>query len=385
MKNSNRLLYSTSVLLVLMLFAIGNTTQSTLLDQYVKHYSLNAARQSYISSVISIGMFTALCLLLFGFIRIRRQITLVVTAFIITFFFLTLSFMPSFYLLLLFYFFIGISYGLIDSVASSTTADLYAGKNASRHMGLLHSFFGIGGVCGPLFIQILLINNISWNGILLIFSLISFIIFLYSLTAYIKTKEALKTIIGITPKISIYGLRNFSTKQNVLFMLAVGIKGAQEVCLAFWLVQYISIGLNNSLLGPLAISLLWLGSSLSRIIIPILSIDINNYLIFSMLGSALILSVSLIFPSALFMCIACLMVGLTSGAVIPMGLSVLCKRCPDNTLMASTVTLLCIYAGQALFPFAAGLLFSGLLSAGIIMAVICGILSSVLSFVSTKV
>lgn len=384
MKKSSKLLYSTGILFTLLLFAFGNTTQSTLLDMYVVHYTLNATQQSYISSVISVGMFLALCLLLFGVIRLRRPLVLIAAAALAATFFFALGFMPPFYLMLVFYFFIGISYGFIDSAASSVTADLYAGRDAARHMGLLHSFFGIGGVCGPLLIQQLLIHHYKWNGVIRVFAAAGLAVFLYSVLVYIKTKKELIVVIGQTPKISLAGLKIFLTQRNTLLMLAVGFKGAQEVCLAFWLARYIMVGLNNPLLGPLAISLMWLGSSVSRIVVPMLPFNMNKYIIYSMFASAAILTIALTFPSALFMCLASLLVGLTSGAVVPMGLSTLCARCPNNTLLASTCTLLCIYAGQALLPFVAGLLFGGLLYAGIIMAVICGLLGSILAFASLR-
>lgn len=197
--------------------------------------------------------------------------------------------MPPFYLLLVFYFFIGISYGLIDTAASSVTADLYAGPTAARHMGLLHSFFGIGGVCGPLFIQLLLLHNFAWNSIIRYFAAAGFGVFLFSVIVYFRTKKELDTVFGPTPKISLTGLKTFLTHRNTLFMLAVGFKGAQEVCLAFWLARYITVGLGSDILGPAAISLMWLGSSVSRIVIPMLPFNINRYIIYSMLCSAAIL------------------------------------------------------------------------------------------------
>jgi MFS family permease len=344
-----------------MLFAFGNTTQSTLLDKLVGHYSIGSSQQSYISSVISAGMFLALCLLLSGAIRFRRPLVLITAVILAALFFFALSFIPSFYLLLVFYFFIGMSYGLIDTSASSVTADLYAGQDAARHMGLLHSFFGIGGVCGPLLIQQMLLHNFAWNIIIRVFAAAGFGVFIFSVIVYLRTKKELDTIIGPTPKTSLSGLKTFLTRRNTLLMIAVGFKGAQEVCLAFWLARYITVGLDSNMLGPIAISLMWLGSSVSRIVIPMLPFNINKYIIYSMLCSAAVLIIALTFSSALLMCAASLAVGLTSGAVVPMGLSSLCARCPENTLLASTSTLLCIYAGQALLPFTAGLLFGGLL------------------------
>lgn len=86
MKKSSRILYSSAVLFTLMLFAFGNTTQSTLLDKFVGHYSLGSSQQSYISSVISAGMFLALCLLLSGVIRLRRPLVLIIAAVLAAFF-----------------------------------------------------------------------------------------------------------------------------------------------------------------------------------------------------------------------------------------------------------------------------------------------------------
>lgn len=386
MKKSNKILYFSAVISALLLFAFGNTTQSTLLNQFTDYYAIDSSKQSYISSVISAGMFLALCLMLFGFIRFRRSCVLISAAAVATVFFYFLSLMPGFNILLVCYFFIGISYGMIDTAASSVTADLFSGQSATRYMGLLHSFFGIGGVCGPLVIQQLLIRgNLNWHIILRVFAAAAFAVLLYSLIVYLKLKSELDIVIGPTPELSFCGLKTYLNKRNTMLMLAIGFKGAQEVCLAFWLARYITVGFSSPALGPLAISLMWLGSSVSRLTIPALPIKTDKYIIYSMFGSAAVLIVSLVFPSALLMCAASLTTGLTSGAVVPAGLSELCSRCPGNTLLASSCTLMCVYIGQAMLPFTAGLLFSDLLTAGIIMAVVCGLLGGLFALVSYKI
>lgn len=359
--------------MTLMLFAIGNTAHSAMLNNFVAHYSLDARSQSLISAAVSAGMFVSLCLVLTGVMRLRRPAVLIAAAAAVSAMFALLGTEPPFWLFIACYFVVGFSFGLIDTSTSSVTADLYAERGAEKKMGLLHSFFGVGGVAGPLIIGRLLSSGSRWSAVMLVFSAVAAVVALYSVVVYMVTRSALGVSDARPEKISLGGLRSFLNAGNSLFILAVGLKGAQEVCLAFWVARYISAGLGNAALGPIAISLMWLGSALSRVTVPSLPFKTNAYIIVSMIFSSAVLAAALLFPSAAAMCAASLAVGLVSGAVVPLGISSICRSCPENTLMASTCALLCIYALQASSAFLTGLIFGELLSAGIITAAVCGL------------
>lgn len=375
-------MYFVSIILIIIVFAVGNTTQSSLLTEFTAYYGLSTARQGLISSAVSLGMFIALALLLTGAIRLKKPLILVAAAFTVSAMFMLLGMRVPYPLLLCIYLIIGVSYGLIDSSASSTVADLYSDGKSQIKMGLAHSFFGVGGVLGPIAITALKSGGTEWNGILRIFAAFSAVVFAVSIFAYLPRRNELDGRVQPTARITLTEMKGLLNRRNGFFIAAVGLKGAQEVCIAFWIAKYITEGLGSPILGPLAISAMWLGSSVSRLVIPRLKFNIAGYIKYSMLLSAAVFIVALTFPSAILTGISALIVGLTSGAVVPMGIAELCGRHRENTLAASSVTLITIYSGQLIFPLLAGLLFPNLLYAGIIMAIVCGLLSSLFAFSS---
>ncbi len=380
-----RMIFTVSIFLVVMFFSFSNTTQSTLLNELVNHYDIDLRSQSYISSLISIGMLCALFLILTGAIRLKKPIVLFGAVGLCVIMFALFGFAPPYIVLLIFYYFVGISYGFIDTSASSAIADLYTGKKAALYMGILHSFFGIGGVVGPIIIQAMTNSGFVWNEVMRIFSLVGAIICVLGFSIYIFTKKDIDRDIRPAGKISLSEFREFLNKKNIILMVAVALRGSCDVCLAFWMSRYITTGLDGGFLGPLAISLLWLGSSVSRIIVPLLPVKINTYIIVSMFSMSAILIIALIFANPVVLCIASLAVGLITGAIVPQGLSELCGRNKKNTLLASSITLMAIYISQALFLTLAGIIFPNYLSAGILVSIGTGIIGAFAAIIERKI
>lgn len=384
MKTSTKYLYYISLLAIILLIALCNTTQSTLLVDFSNYYSLSSASQSLITMSVSGGMFLALLMMLLGVLRLRKSLLLLTACGLICAMLAALSFKLPFAALICCYCAVGFGFGMIDSSASSVVADLYPDKDGAVKMGLLHAFFGIGGICGPLIIQFLGSKGVDWNLILLVFSGTAAAVLIFGCAVYIPSRGDVDSLLQPNVRLTMPELKELLAPSNALLMIAVGLKGAQEVCISFWIVKYIRLGLGSDTLGPWAISLMWLGSSISRIIVPRLPFKAAKYIIFSMFGTAVVLTAALTFPSAVVMCAATLLVGLISGACIPVGITELCRRHSKNTLAATEGTMICIYTGQALLPTLAGIMFPGLLYAGIIMAAVCGMLSCLLAYMSIR-
>lgn len=382
MKNK-RALYTASVMLFLAFFAFGNTSQSTLLNELTERYALSAGKQGYISTAVSAGMFAALLLVFLLAHKFRKPHILLFASFLSAAMFLLLGTAPSYPLLLIFYALTGLSYGLVDTAASSSVADIYRGRSGVV-MGLLHSVFGVGGTCGPLFISALLSCGLAFPGVLRIFGYIGLAVSAFGVFAFLSSGKELLSTVQTTPRTTLASLRPFFRRDRLPLLLAVGFSGTQQVCLIFWLNRYITVGLGNDRLGPSAIALLWGGIVISRLILPRIRMKIMPYITLSMLLTSAVVLAALLCRSAAAMCAATFAVGLLTGNVIPGAISELCARSPDNTIAASTLTLLFIYVGQAVMPALTTLVFGELLYAGIIMAALCGAASSACAFVGSR-
>lgn len=374
-------IYTLAVIFSVMLYSFGNNTQGILLSDYTEFYHLTPIYQGAVSAFQSLGMVVSMIFLLFGKSRLPKAHFLILSLGVVVVAFGDLYFAPPFFVFLILYFLIGAAYGSIDSVSSSLIADLHSGKHASRYMGVLHSAIGIGGIIGPFFIQFLLNRRLPWNGILGIFSLIAFAVLLFYLLSYQWVRKRLFQQKAQSPLLQIGDIKEFLTPLNLFILLSVAFYGAHQICLVFWIARYIKVSFGSDTLGAFAVSLFWVGTVISRFAVPFLPMKSENYISRAMLITTAVLGLTMFIRSAYEACVIMFAVGLIGGAVIPMGLHDLCRKFPGNTLIVSTLVLLCVYCMQMLSSLLTGTLSStDILWTVIAISMLFGFLSSLCAY-----
>jgi len=111
---------------------------------------------------------------------------------------------------------------------------------------------------------------------------------------------------------------------------------------------------------------------------PLLRITPVRYIRLTCVLGGAALAAGVLSGNAAVMCGATVLSALLAGAVIPMILHVSCERFSENTMLATTAVLLCVYAGQALGPAVIGQMEGALsIGAGILACAVMLALSGV--------
>lgn len=363
MKQKN-ILYALCVFLCLILFALFSTSQGVLLTPIVGHYGLTESQQGAPNAALNIGCAVALITSLFVMGRVPKP-RLMIIAFVMTILLiLPNALKPSFIVLTMMYLLVGVAVGYIDTLASSAMADLFHGKMAARMMGALHAMFGIGGMISPVVMGSLMKNGLAWNQVYLVVAGVGVLFALFVLPVGRGWMRDVTD--GKTESLRLSGgmLRSFfGNAGQVLLLISVLAYAYYLGGVTVWSERYIDLELHNAQLGAITLSVFWLGMTLCRLLAPMVKISPLRYIQVSGLLSAAVLAAGILSGNAYGMCAAAVITALLAGAVIPMVLHVSCEQFPQNTMLATTAVLLCVYAGQAMGPAVIGQM-EGALSIG---------------------
>jgi len=350
-----KILYALCVFLCLILFALFSTSQGVLLTPIVGYYGLTESQQGAANAALNIGCAAALMTSLFMMGRAAKPKMMLAAMAATVVLIAPLSLKPAFLGLIGLYFLIGIAVGYIDTLASSAMADLFHGKMAARMMGALHAMFGIGGMVSPVVFGALMRRGLEWNKVYLLLSGVGAAFCLYVMPVgrgWVRDDAGAKT-----ESLRLKGdmlKRFFLRREQALLLVSVLMYAYYLGGMTVWTERFIDVELNNAQLGAVALSLFWLGMTACRLLAPFVKVSPVRYIQISGILSALVLTAGVMSGNAYAMCACAVLTALLAGAVIPMILHVSCDRFPENTLLATTAVLLCVYAGQALGPAVIG-------------------------------
>lgn len=374
MADKTRRLYMACAFAVTLLFSLGNTTQGTLLTEFAEHYGIGTLPQSFISAAASFGMAASLLLLLSGLIRITKNALFVVAVAMLGGALGLIGTMPAFPVFIALYALLGVSFGFIDAIGSSLIADVSAPDTVGRNMGMLHAFYGIGGILGPLLIRATA-SFAAGSGkggagaAAFLLSAFGAALFVFNLYTYRSVRRYLPAAVKYPERPRAAGLSAFLRSGAVPLLLICGLNGVYINIITFRTAQYVTVEFGSSVLGALAVSTFWAGTVISRFTIPRMRLNFRAYLVGSLLGTGALTALGVLLGSAYSAIAAVFLAGLISGAVTPLCMGELCMMVPENTLLGSVSALLSQYVVSLTGTLLAGALTpNDMLGAGLYFA-----------------
>ena len=127
--------------------------------------------------------------------------------------------------------------------------------------------------------------------------------------------------------------------------------------LAVWIKRYVETHLNEPAWGAYALSAMWLGIAISRLVIsPGIKASSPRKICVGSLISAIVLTIGLLSGSARGIVIATLLVGLSSGLTLPLILAMGCEWYQEKTAFGTMMPFTACFIAAVLFPPLAGLI-----------------------------
>ncbi|MBQ3079234.1 MAG: MFS transporter [Clostridia bacterium] len=378
MTNGKRRCLALTLMAGMMFLSSIFSLQGILLTSIISHYSLTDSAQGLASSAASFGGVIALFSSIFLIGKLPK-LTLIRIAFFVCFAFLALlSVLPHFALFIALWLMLGIGMGYVDMLLSSCMADLYKGRQATKMMCLLHMLYGVSSMICPVIFSRLMNNGLRWNHVYLIVSAAGLALLLFSIFAVrfaygshlketaMENRMSFRDMFSVVKKGALPGL--------IIAMLCHGFfLGGLNT----WITRYISVNLSSGI-GDMALSFLFTGVMISRLVMPFSKLDPKKYVRIAgfLAGTSVLLALP--FHSGVVMSIAVFFCGVMFGAMIPCMLDIGCASTPESTMLATTLMMLALYLSQAIVSPIIGAIESAAgLDFGIVLLAVFMLLTSV--------
>ena len=346
---------------IMLLFVVGATihaTQGVMLSSYITEYSLQAGAQGYPAGIQEIGLILSIFLAAYLFRTFNKTKILLFMATVMTFSLVGLGCRPAFWLLCIFYMCFGLSFGTVDSLASSLISDLYPLRSGIM-MSYMRAFYSAGGMFAPQVLNYLLIRGFAWNQSILVVSGFCLLVLCYFVfISYPKIPKPVEHS-KIKDDLSFRALISFIKMPKAWIILLIGFFFAShQIGLTVWIVRYLSKYRNIGELGSLVLSAYWIGVLISRILLPRLITSPKTILIWGNLISGVILSIGLFIHNGTLICVLMAFVGIFEGLVVPMIVDCACEIDRSNSALACSTLIFINNIGGMIAPPLIGFLIA---------------------------
>lgn len=349
MTSKQKGLYTGVLFGAIIFMSSAHALRASLLTSMIDHYSLSRSQQGLPSAVASLGSMLAMLLSFTLMGRIKKPTLLVISAGLSTLLLFPQYLLPDYAAFICFNLLFGIALGVMDTLLSSSMADLHTGRRAITMMSILHACYGIGGIVSPMLYGAILKSGAPWNYVYLSTMAMGVLLLVY-MTPVALRQAALPASAGIqaTGLITRAGIFEFFRNRQLAALTAFTLFfGLFFGGINTWIIRFVNVTYSQHL-GDLTLSLIFLGMTAGRLVTPLTGIGPMTYLkIMGFVAWALLSAALLSGSGSVTVALICLAFFL-SGSMLPFALNAACQLNRKNTMLASTILFLSMYIGQAI-------------------------------------
>lgn len=373
-----------SLLLIVCGYSMSFNILSNTMDPLVKEFSLTGASQGLMSSMINFG--SMLPLLFIPLLQGRiHKIWLILAASVLQVAMLLLTGASgSFGMLLFSCVLLGAGNNTTDSCVNSYMVDLHS-ENSAGVLGLLHGFYGIGGLLTPILVSAIL-NASGWRASYYAAAAIFAVIVLFFAVVGLRSLKNAGTVqtAAETPMSAAMLKDYISSKRNIFFLAAAACYAASQLGLLNWVVRYTSVQFNDAQTGSLCLTAYWVCTTICRLVTPRLPFKAGRMLVVGMLGAAVFNVIGVISGSAIGMLIASALIGIISGMYIPVMISEATRGNEDRTSLITSGIFLLMGLARMVMPLGMGAVSSSSLTAAMMLPAAAALLCALCSYIAGK-
>jgi fucose permease len=318
----------TIVLYLMMLtYAMSFTMLGSSMPVIIKEYSLSLSQGGFIITSLGIGGFISILIGIVTADRMKKGILVGLTYFTYGLSLLLIGLRPVYTTAVLIFFILGASTRLFDTVINPHLADLHKGRQ-NLALNLLHTFFGIGSLLGPLYNRFTLEKSNNWTLSFYTIGFVCICLFIIYVCASVFTKTTENR--ARPPYLREY-LNLIKNPVMWSLCLIVFLYAGHQSVTTVWLPMYMEQRLSAStFFASLSLSLFWIGIILGRLLSSFFSdkVGVKNIIITGSLSGGAVILLFLLTGSPLLIAISYTVAGIFTGAVIPLIVVVACSLFP---------------------------------------------------------
>lgn len=368
-----------SLLLIVCGYSMSFNILSNTMDPLVKEFSLTGASQGLMSSMISFG--SMLPLLIIPLLQGRiHKIWLILAASVLQVAMLLLTGASgSFGMLLVSCVLLGAGNNTTDSCVNSYMVDLHP-ENSAGVLGLLHGFYGIGGLLTPILVSAILSAS-GWRPAYYVAAAIfTVIIIFFAVVGLRSMKDSGSAQTAPETPMSAAMFKSYiGSSRNLLFLAAAAFYAASQLGLLNWVVRYTTVQFNDAQTGSLCLTAYWVCTTVCRLVTPHLPFKPGKMMVIGMLGAAVFNVIGVLSGSAVGMLVASALIGIISGQYIPVMISEATRGNEDRTSLITSGIFLLMGLSRMVMPLGMGAVSSASLSIAMMLpagaALLCALCS----------
>jgi fucose permease len=309
----NRKITTFIICIMMLAYALSITLLGPLVIVFIKQYGLSLSDNGLITLFQGMGGIIFVFLGIFLTEKLQKPTMIKITFGVYCFSLILLFFAQEYVVLLLLFFAIGASTRMLEAVVNAYISDIYQDRRGF-YLNIVHAFFGLGALAGPILSSFFVDNGFQTNLIFLTLGV--FCLAVYAAYLYIQRKSYCE--ISAERKSAGSILKMLRNRNMLVFFFLAFIYVGFAVGSSTWMPAYITTLFDTGVsLSGFVVSALWLGITIGRVVF-------------------------------------------FTGPVIPLTVAMAGKMLPQNTGSASSVVTLGGTTGLMVIPWLVGIIADGI-------------------------
>lgn len=279
---------------------------------------------------------------------------------------------------------LGAGNNFTDSCINSYIVDLHP-NDSTRYLGLLHGFYGVGGLITPLLITLIL-NHAGWRVSYYVAALIFAAITVVFLVIALKNRRKVTGVAAASEsRITKAMFRSyFSTRRNLMLLAAIVFYAASQLGLVNWVVRYMSVRFNNADLGSVCMSVYWVCTAICRLFSSKLPFASHKMLVVGAAGAGVFHFIGVISGNAIVMLVCTGLLGLVSGLCIPVIVAEAALGNADKTALSTSAVFLLMGVSRMVMPLIMGAVAAASITNAMLLPAGAAIISAVFCWLANR-
>lgn len=373
-----------SLLLIVCGYSMSFNILSNTMDPMIGEFALTGAAQGLMSSMISFG--SMIPLLVIPLLQGRvHKIWLILGASVLQVLMLMLTGVSAnFGMLLTACVLLGAGNNVTDSCVNSYMVDLHP-ENSAGVLGLLHGFYGIGGLLTPILVSFIM-EKAGWRSAYYVAAAVfGAICVLFAVVGARSRKNS--AAVGSAAEKPLTGAMiagYLRDKRSLFFLGGAAFYAASQIGLLNWVVRYTTVQFNDAQTGSMCLTAYWVCTTVCRLVTPRLPFKPGKMLVVGMIGAAAFNALGVVSGSAVGMLIASGLIGVISGMYIPVMISEATRGNEDKTSLVTSAIFLLMGLARMVMPLGMGAVGAFSLDAALLLPAAAALLCAACSFLAGR-
>lgn len=310
-----------ALLMLVFGYSLCNNIISVTMNPIIDTFALTGSSQGLMTSCMNFGSILPLLFIPLLQGRVRKIWLILASALVLLAATALTGAASGFAVLLIICVMQGVGYQVLDTTVNSYVVDLYRGQS-TRSLGLLHGFYGIGGLLTPLLISSILAKSTWRVSYFISAAIFAAIVIAFSCIALPRSRSVGEAAAVKEEKLTAAMFRRYiGDRRSLLLLAAAAMYGISQSGLVNWVARYTVVRFDDAQAGSLCVSAYWICCAFCRLFSPRLRIRPMRMLIAGALLGGVFHAAGVLSGSAVVMIVASGLVGLVSGVCLPVVLN----------------------------------------------------------------